>query len=222
MKRQPDQIRQFLLQTSVLDRLSGMLCDAVTGQDSGPGNGMLEALERANLFVVPLDDRRRWYRYHHLFADVLRARLLDEQPEQVPELHRRASAWYERNGERSEAIRHALAAGDFSKRRTSSSCPHRHCAEADKRPRCWAGSRHCRMNCSAAGRCSAMCLRESYWLAASSTTPTRACGMPSAGSDLLGQTERRAYQQGWWSSTKGNSAVFRVRSRCIALALHCC
>ncbi len=76
LKRQPDQIRQFLLQTSVLDRLSGMLCDAVTGQDSGTGNGMLEALQRANLFVVPLDDRRRWYRYHHLFADVLRARLL--------------------------------------------------------------------------------------------------------------------------------------------------
>src|SRR5438105_675409 len=115
LKRQPDQIRQFLLQTSVLDRLNGMLCDAVTGQDSGPGNGMLEALERANLFVVPLDDRRRWYRYHHLFADVLHARLLVEQPEKVPELHRRASAWYERNGEMSEAIRHALAAGEFSK-----------------------------------------------------------------------------------------------------------
>src|SRR6266700_5302529 len=115
LKRQPDRIRQFLLQSSVLDRLSGMLCDAVTGQDSGLGNGMLDALERANLFVVPLDDRRRWYRYHHLFADVLRARLLDEQPEQVPELHRRASAWYERNGEASEAIRHALAASDFSK-----------------------------------------------------------------------------------------------------------
>jgi LuxR family maltose regulon positive regulatory protein len=115
LKRQPVRIRQFLLQTSVLERLSGTLCDAVTGQDSGPGNGMLEALERANLFVVPLDDRRRWYRYHHLFADVLRARLLDEQPEKVPELHRRASAWYERNGEMSEAIRHALAAGDFSK-----------------------------------------------------------------------------------------------------------
>jgi LuxR family maltose regulon positive regulatory protein len=115
LKRQPDQIREFLLQTSVLERLSGILCDAVTGQDSEPGNGILEALERANLFVVPLDDRRRWYRYHHLFADVLRARLLDEQPEKVPELHRRASAWYERNGELSEAIRHALAAGDFSK-----------------------------------------------------------------------------------------------------------
>jgi hypothetical protein len=65
--------------------------------------------------VVPLDDRRRWYRYHHLFADVLRARILDEQPERVPQLHRRASAWYERNGEPSEAIRHALAAYDFAK-----------------------------------------------------------------------------------------------------------
>src|SRR5207249_7104600 len=109
--RQPSQIREFLLQTSVLDRLSGPLCDAVTGQDDG--KAMLEALERANLFVVPLDDRRRWYRYHHLFADVLRARLLDEHPEYVPELHRRASAWYERNGESSDAIRHALVAKDF-------------------------------------------------------------------------------------------------------------
>jgi LuxR family maltose regulon positive regulatory protein len=115
LQRQPDTVRSFLRDTSILDRLSGPLCDAVTGQDSGPGKAMLEALERANLFVVPLDDRRHWYRYHHLFADVLRARLLDEQPEQVPELHRRASAWYERNGESSEAIRHALAANDLSK-----------------------------------------------------------------------------------------------------------
>lgn len=76
---------------------------------------MLEALDRGNLFLVPLDDRRQWYRYHHLFADVLRARLLDEQPDHVPELHRRASAWYEQNGERSEAIRHALAAEDFDR-----------------------------------------------------------------------------------------------------------
>src|SRR5205823_10036658 len=98
-----------------LDRLSGPLCDAVTRQEHGFGKTMLEALERANLFMVALDDRRSWYRYHHLFVDVLRARLLDEQPEQVPELHRRASGWYERNGEMSEAIRHALAAGDFSK-----------------------------------------------------------------------------------------------------------
>ena len=94
-------------------RLSGPLCDAVTGQDGG--KAMLEALDRGNLFLVPLDDRRRWYRYHHLFADVLRAHLLDEQPDRVRELHRRASDWYERNGERSEAIRHALAAEDFER-----------------------------------------------------------------------------------------------------------
>ena len=93
LQRQPEHVRSFLLQTSILDRLSGPLCDAVTGQDGG--KAMLEALERGNLFVVPLDDRRRWYRYHHLFADVLQARLLDEQPDQVPDLHRRASAWYE-------------------------------------------------------------------------------------------------------------------------------
>ena len=79
LQRQPEHVRSFLLQTSILDRLSGPLCDAVTGQDGG--KAMLEALERGNLFLVPLDDRRRWYRYHHLFADVLRAHLLDEQPD---------------------------------------------------------------------------------------------------------------------------------------------
>ncbi len=113
LQRQPEQVRHFLLRTSILDRLCGPLCDAVTGQDGG--KAMLAALERGNLFLVPLDDRRRWYRYHHLFADVLQARLLDEQPDRVHELHRRASAWYERNGERSEAIRHALAAEDFER-----------------------------------------------------------------------------------------------------------
>jgi LuxR family maltose regulon positive regulatory protein len=113
LQRQTDRVQAFLLQTSVLGRLSGPLCDAVTGQ--GGGKAMLEALDRGNLFLVPLDDRRRWYRYHHLFADVLQARLLDEQSGQVPELHRRASAWYEQNGERSLAIGHALAAGDFGR-----------------------------------------------------------------------------------------------------------
>jgi LuxR family transcriptional regulator, maltose regulon positive regulatory protein len=111
LQRQSDRVRSFLLQTSVLERLNGSLCDAVTDQDGG--KAMLEALERGNLFVVPLDARRRWYRYHHLFADVLRARVEDEQPDQLPELHRRASAWYAQNGEPSEAIRHALAAKDF-------------------------------------------------------------------------------------------------------------
>ncbi|HYN89020.1 MAG TPA: hypothetical protein VER55_10840, partial [Ardenticatenaceae bacterium] len=111
LQRQPEPIRGFLLQTSILDRLSGPLCDAVTGQEDG--RGMLEALERGNLFVVPLDDERRWYRYHHLFADVLRARLMEEQPDRAPTLHRRASEWYERNGSPTDAIRHALAAEDF-------------------------------------------------------------------------------------------------------------
>ena len=113
LQRQSDRVQTFLLQTSILGRLSGPLCDAVTGQ--GGGKAMLEALDRGNLFLVPLDDRRRWYRYHHLFADVLQARLLDEQPDQVPDLHRRASAWYEQNGERSVAIGHALAAEDFER-----------------------------------------------------------------------------------------------------------
>ena len=113
LQRQPEDVQQFLLQTSILERLSGPLCDAVTGQDDGKAK--LAALERGNLFLVPLDDRRRWYRYHQLFADVLHARLRDEQPDDVPDLHRRASAWYEQNDEPAEAIRHALAAGDFDR-----------------------------------------------------------------------------------------------------------
>jgi LuxR family maltose regulon positive regulatory protein len=113
LQRQPEHVQRFLLQTSVLDRLSGPLCDAVTGQDGG--KAALAALERGNLFLMPLDDHRRWYRYHRLFADVLQAHLLDERPDEVPELHRRASGWYEQNGEPSEAIRHALAAEDFER-----------------------------------------------------------------------------------------------------------
>jgi len=76
---------------------------------------MLEALERGNFFVVPLDDKRHWYRYHHLFAEVLFAHLMQEQPAQVPTLHRRASEWYEQNGLPADAIRHALAAEDFER-----------------------------------------------------------------------------------------------------------
>ena len=113
LQRQSARVQAFLLQTSILGRLSGPLCDAVTGQSGS--KAMLEALDRGNLFLVPLDDRRRWYRYHQLFADVLHARLLDEQPDEVPDLHRRASAWYQQNGEPAEAISHALAAGDFER-----------------------------------------------------------------------------------------------------------
>ena len=113
LQRQPDSVRRFLLATSVLDRLQGSLCDAVT--EGTEGKAALEALERENLFVIPLDDRREWYRYHHLFADVLRARLLDEDPDAPAELHRRAAAWFAEHGEPSDAFRHALVAGDVDR-----------------------------------------------------------------------------------------------------------
>ena len=113
LQRQPERMRSFLLQTSILDRLNGSLCDAVTDQEEG--SVLLETLERGNLFVVPLDDKRHWFRYHHLFADVLFAHLRAEQPDQVSTLHRRASEWYEHNGLPADAIRHALAAEDFER-----------------------------------------------------------------------------------------------------------
>jgi LuxR family maltose regulon positive regulatory protein len=113
LQRQPDQVQRFLLQTSILDRVSGPLCDAVTGQDDGKAK--LAALERGNLFLFPMDDRRQWYRYHQLFADVLQAHLLDERPDEVPALHRRASAWYEQSGEPAEAISHAVAGKDLER-----------------------------------------------------------------------------------------------------------
>ncbi len=96
LRRQPQKVRSFLLQTAILDRLNGPLCDAVTGQEGG--SERLEALERGNFFVVPLDDKRHWFRYHRLFAEVLSAHLLAEQPDLVSTLHQRASAWYEQNG----------------------------------------------------------------------------------------------------------------------------
>lgn len=107
LDRQPDTIRSFLLHTSVLDRLTGGLCDAVTLGTNG--RATLEQLDRSNLFLVALDDRRHWYRYHHLFADVLHARLIDEDPDLIDELHRRASNWYSANGEPAKAIDHAMA-----------------------------------------------------------------------------------------------------------------
>ncbi|MCC7163028.1 MAG: helix-turn-helix transcriptional regulator [Anaerolineae bacterium] len=113
LQQQPQPIRSFLLETSILDRLSGSLCDAVTGQKEG--DKKLQALEKGNLFVVPLDDKRHWYRYHHLFAQVLYAHLKAEQPNQIPILHRRASEWHEHQGLADMAIRHALAAGDFER-----------------------------------------------------------------------------------------------------------
>ena len=113
LSRQSDEVRDFLERTSILDVLGGALCDAVLERTGS--RGMLERLERANLFLVPLDDQRSWYRYHHLFADVLQAHLRSEQPDLVPGLHLRASRWYDETGEPVPAVRHALAAGDVDR-----------------------------------------------------------------------------------------------------------
>lgn len=122
LAHQPEEVQTFLQQTSILSQLTGPLCDAVrfgkagspTGSDDG--QAMLEALDTANLFLVPLDDERRWYRYHHLFAEVLRARLQRASGrEGVAHLHLRASEWYEGRGEVTEAFRHAVAAQDFER-----------------------------------------------------------------------------------------------------------
>jgi LuxR family maltose regulon positive regulatory protein len=129
LEQQSESVQTFLLQTAILDRLTGSLCDAVrfgiaetpyrsrgtassegtavTKQDDG--RATLEMLEHANLFIVPLDEERRWYRYHHLFADLLRQRLRQKQPDWVPTLHIRASEWYEQNGFIDEAIEHNVA-----------------------------------------------------------------------------------------------------------------
>lgn len=130
IQRQPNEVQTFLHQTSILDRLSGPLCDAVmgSGKEAGRREGkaapfhpfddsqmLLEHLEAANLFVVPLDDRRVWYRYHRLFADLLQVRLMELHPERVPELHRRASTWYEEAGLVDDAMKHAVAVGDVAR-----------------------------------------------------------------------------------------------------------
>jgi LuxR family maltose regulon positive regulatory protein len=108
LARQPEGVKEFLLRTSVLERMTAPLCDVLTGRSDG--QEMLERLERENLFVVALDDERRWYRYHHLFADFLRVRLGRERPGLAGELHLHASGWYEDNGHLAEAIGHALSA----------------------------------------------------------------------------------------------------------------
>ncbi|MFZ0533309.1 MAG: hypothetical protein WAM09_09020, partial [Anaerolineales bacterium] len=113
LQHQSEQIRNFLLQTAILDRVCAPLCNAITEREDG--KEMLDGLERSNLFLIPLDDKRQWYRYHHLFADVLQTHLMEAQPDRVATLHLRASAWYEQNGLRSDAIRHALAAEDFER-----------------------------------------------------------------------------------------------------------
>jgi LuxR family maltose regulon positive regulatory protein len=112
LESQSDELRTFMLETSVLGRLSGALCDAVTGR---PGSqALLERVERAGLFLVPLDEVRNWWRYHHLFADLLHARLREEQPGRVAQLHRNAAAWFHEHGLADDAVRHAVAAGEMT------------------------------------------------------------------------------------------------------------
>ena len=111
LERQSEQVRTFLLETSVLERLSGPLCDAVTGRTGS--QALLEQVERAGLFLVPLDEVRGWWRYHHLFADLLRARL-EQQPGRAEQLHCNAATWYAEHGLADDAIRHAAAAGEMT------------------------------------------------------------------------------------------------------------
>ncbi|KRE55443.1 LuxR C-terminal-related transcriptional regulator [Phycicoccus sp. Soil748] len=110
LAHQPADVRRFLLDTSVLHELTGSLTDALTGRSDG--GAVLEALDRGNLFVVPLDDQRTWYRYHHLFVEALRARLLSDHPDRVPLLHHAASVWYAARDRPLDAVRHAFAAAE--------------------------------------------------------------------------------------------------------------
>ncbi|MEM7343372.1 MAG: LuxR C-terminal-related transcriptional regulator [Chloroflexota bacterium] len=113
LERQSESVRLFLLQTAILTRLNGDLCDVIT--ETNDSKAMLAALERDNLFIIPLDDTRHWYRYHHLFADVLQVRLRETMPERVSTLHQQASHWYEQYDFPADAIHHAFAAGAFER-----------------------------------------------------------------------------------------------------------
>lgn len=116
LQRQPESTQAFLLCTSILDRMCGSLCNALLLNASDPGQETLEYLEQANLFIIALDNERHWYRYHHLFGSILRQRLGQSlTPEEIAEYHIRASEWYEKNGDASEAFNHAIAASDFSR-----------------------------------------------------------------------------------------------------------
>ena len=113
LNQQSEEVQDFLLQTSILDQLTGPLCDALTGKDNG--QQVLEMFDHANLFIVSLDEERRWYRYHHLFADLLRQRLSQNQPDVVQSLHLRASRWYEQNKFMDDAIEHSLVSKEFDR-----------------------------------------------------------------------------------------------------------
>ena len=115
LEQQNQQLRTFLRETSVLERLSGPLCDAVTGREGS--QALLEQAAVGGRFLIPLDDARGWWRYHHLFADLLRARLQEKQPGRAAQLHRNAAAWYAGHGLADDAIGHAAAAGETAFRR---------------------------------------------------------------------------------------------------------
>jgi len=116
LQKQPEIIQTFLLHTSILERVCGQLCDAVLLNSSITGQETLERLERANLFVIPLDHERRWYRYHHLFRDLLCQRLMHKvSPDEIARVHIHASEWLEANGDIAEAFHHAIAAADFDR-----------------------------------------------------------------------------------------------------------
>ncbi|MCB0147148.1 MAG: hypothetical protein KDE01_05790, partial [Caldilineaceae bacterium] len=114
---QPPDVQHFLARTSILDRLCAPLCDALLDEEASPGvmQAVLERLEQDNLFVVPLDDERCWYRYHHLFYDLLRQRLTASEPDLIPVLHQRACDWFATAGHMHEAVEHALLAANFER-----------------------------------------------------------------------------------------------------------
>ncbi len=115
LDRQSEDVRQFLLRSSILDVLTGPLCEAVTGLDSAPGYGtrMLDQLEHLNLFIMPLDRQHQWFRFHNLFADFLRHMLTETHAAEMPLLHKRAATWFEQHGNLDEAFKHGLATGDM-------------------------------------------------------------------------------------------------------------
>jgi LuxR family maltose regulon positive regulatory protein len=115
LNNQPEAVQRFLIETAILYRLSAALCSALTGMGEAASQEILQNLEHSNLFIIPLDDNRTWYRYHHLFQDLLTLRLKQSLPEKVNELHRSAARWYEWNGWISEAVQHFIEGEDFER-----------------------------------------------------------------------------------------------------------